>query len=129
LPRNVHCHRSVGIRNGVDNPAYDENEDAISRFTAITEISEANHAEYLEETATNDGNSNDENTPKRTQIRTNPHINGGTTERKAKKAIKSKKGKKKANKEKKVHLPAPKGWFSDYYYYYYYSRICFADFR
>ena len=57
---------------GFDNVAFEIEEDTMSHYTATTEISETNEDEE---------NSNNK---KRNKIRTNPHIKGGTLEKKAK---------------------------------------------
>ena len=59
-----------------DNFAFEIEEDAISHYTATTEISE--------ETYEDDPENNISNNKKRNKIRTNPHIKGGTLEKKAK---------------------------------------------
>ena len=59
-----------------DNFAFEIEEDAISHYTATTEISE--------ETYDDDPENNGSNNKKRNKIRTNPHIKGGTLEKKAK---------------------------------------------
>ena len=62
-----------------DNFAFEIEEDAISHYTATTEISEETY-EVDDPDNTNISNNN----KKRNKIRTNPHIKGGTLEKKAK---------------------------------------------
>ena len=73
-----------------DNFAFEIEEDAISHYTATTEISEETY-EVDDPDNTNISNNN----KKRNKIRTNPHIKGGTLEKKAKKRnrVKRKKSK------------------------------------
>ena len=63
-----------------DNFAFEIEEDAISHYTATTEISEETY-EVDDPENTNISNNNNK---KRNKIRTNPHIKGGTLEKKAK---------------------------------------------
>ena len=69
-----HCRQDT-----FDNFAFEIEEDAISHYTATTEISEETY-EVDDPDNTNISNNN----KKRNKIRTNPHIKGGTLEKKAK---------------------------------------------
>ena len=100
------------VNAGLELDPDDENADAVSRFTALTEISEASHADYIDENGLKNGNDVANGKPKdRTKIRTNPHVNGSTLEKKAKKARhdkdKDSKGQQQQGKKKrKKSLPS-----------------------
>ncbi len=75
------------VNAGLELDPDDENADSVSRFTALTEISEASHADYInDESGSRNGDVANGKPKDRTKIRTNPHVNGSTLEKKAKKA-------------------------------------------